>query len=41
MSRDGDPFYGAPCVVVVLAAPEGMDLMPDAYERAEKNRHQR
>ena len=22
---------------VVLAAPEGMDLMPDAYERAEKN----
>ena len=22
MSRDGDPFYGAPCVVVVLAAPD-------------------
>ena len=22
---------------VVLAAPEGMELMPDAYERAEKN----
>ena len=22
MGRDGDPFYGAPCVVVVLAAPD-------------------
>ena len=22
MGRDGDPFYGAPCVVVVLADPE-------------------
>ena len=22
MSRDGDPFYGAPCVIVVLAAPD-------------------
>ena len=22
MDRDGDPFYGAPCVVVVLAAPD-------------------
>ncbi len=28
MGRDGDPFYGAPCVIVVLASP-GMTYLED------------
>ncbi len=30
MGTDADPFYGAPCVVVVLAEPERMTWVEDA-----------
>ena len=30
IGREGDPFYGAPCVIVVLAAPDPTYLRTEA-----------